>query len=120
MIGQIFAILAQTNIILERLSALRGANLDNLDAPISTISPVRSVQRGLLTFGAGVSTVTATIAAVDTGKTTVRNNGFTAVAGSTPEDYGVTIELTGPTTITGNRNGTGNGVSVAWEALELK
>lgn len=100
----------------------RAAKIDNLDAAISAISPIRSIQYGTVTLG-GTTSGTATITAVTTAKTALiflgsSANGPAASAGlSATAAY---ITLTNTTTITATRAlGTGS-VTVSFVAVEYK
>lgn len=97
----------------------RAAKLDNLDAAISAISAINSIQSGSISLGTSTS-ASATITAVATGKSVVIWQGVDAQSGSTPADYGITVRLANSTTVTADRNGTGNSCHVRYTVVEFK
>jgi hypothetical protein len=70
---------------------------------------IRTIQRGTITMTGTNTTGTATISAVDTAKSSLRNLGFSTNTVITPAtDYdGVRLALTNTTTVTATR-GAGN------------
>lgn len=85
---------------------------------------IKSTQRGVIAFGAGVKTVTATITAVNTAKTQLRILGGTSSSGGTGiSSATMRVVLTNATTLTGDREAGGDSSgntsgSVAWELTE--
>lgn len=61
---------------------------------------IKQIIRGKLTIGSGMLTNTATITAVDTQKSELRVTGVMANSG---DSYGVNLELTNATTLTGTK-----------------
>jgi len=100
-------------------TSTRMANLDNLDAAVSGISPIRSIQSGTITMGTSFA-VTATVAAVTIGKSALIHQGCDAAGASTPADYNIRLTLTNATTVTADRNGSGNSCHVRWTLVEFK
>lgn len=72
-------------------------------------SPIKSIQRGIITIAVG--TATATITAVDTTKSVLSYLGTKLTAGSDT----ATLVLTDSTTITATMTGTGQ---VSWQLVE--
>lgn len=100
----------------------RMANLDNLDAAISAISPVASVQYGTISMGTATS-ATATISSVTTAKAFLILLGTEfATSGLTPDQTGLRITLTNSTTVTASRQtgGSGSGATVGFVVVALK
>lgn len=96
-------LLAQANTLLSRLTAARATKLDNLDAAISTISPIASVQYGTISMAGSALSATATIATVGSKAVlhllgTNRNSVASSVGAGE-----VQITLTNPTTVTATR-----------------
>lgn len=86
-------------------------------------STVKSVQRGVIAFSGSVSSMTATISAVDTSKSRVKLLGFTTSNASfVPIHLSVRLSLTDATTVTATRQGTGSSAdnlpTVAYEVEE--
>lgn len=85
---------------------------------------IKSTQRGVIAFGPGVKTVTATITAVNTAKTQLRILGGTSSSGGTGiSSATMRVVLTDATTLTGDREAGGDSSgntsgSVAWELTE--
>jgi hypothetical protein len=100
----------------------RAAKIDNLDAAISAITPIRSIYYGSMTLG-GTTSATAAIPAVTVAKTAVvmlgsSCNGTAAAAGANAVNTRIT--LTNTTTVTATRDtGTGS-VTVSFVAIEYK
>lgn len=120
MIPILIPLLARVNTLLTRLSSTRAGNLDYLDAAISDISPIRSIQHGSIAISNGASSNTATITAVTTAKTQLAflgvRHGGTVTAFT---DAGVTLTLTNSTTITAERTGTTGLSTVRYCATEF-
>lgn len=119
MIEFLAGIASRTSALAARLTAPRAANLDNLDAAISAISPVHSIQYGLITL-TGVVSGTATITAVTTAKTVLILLGTRTPDAATIRDVSVEITLTNSTTVTATREGNSGTVYVRFAVLELK
>lgn len=84
---------------------------------------IKSIQRGVISLGAGVTTATATITSVNTGKAQLRHLGGTAGAEDGLRAAMVRLVLTNATTVTAVRDSAVNvdGVvtaTVSWELTE--
>lgn len=83
--------------------------------------PRKPVQRGFISLGVGVSSNTATISAVNTAKTELRNTGWSSGAAASISDGMAGVTLTNSTTITATRGGVSgsSSINVYWELTEF-
>ncbi len=89
------------------------------------ISPIKSVQRGTIAFSGWVSSMSATISAVDTSKSVIKLLGFTTSNSAfVPVYLSVRLSLANSTTVTATRHGIGqtadNLPTVAFEVVEYR
>jgi hypothetical protein len=78
---------------------------------------IKSVQRGVISFGASDLTATATVSSVNTGKAMLSYLGTTTDGGN--NSYIARIVLTNATTITATRTSSGVNTDVSWELTEF-
>jgi len=132
---------AQVKALLDRLTSTRAGYLDrldatvssrasasdwpaslasqidtNLDAPISAISPVKSVQRGTFSMGSGTGSHTQNISTIASSKAFVLHTVKSSNAGITSMSLMVRLYSTYITFQRGNPN---YSVDVAWEVIEF-
>jgi len=111
-------LLARVSTLLSRLTSTRAGNLDFLDAAITDISAIRSIQYGTVTMSTS-ATATATVSAVTVAKTALIHLGVSATSTGTPADNQIRLTLTNTTTITATRVGTANGHHAAFCLVEF-
>lgn len=140
MLGFLAGLPGQLATLTSRLTSARATKLDNLDAAVSSTAPastalssatwtgtkagyidaavssrlgsIKSIQRGFVNVGAGATSGTATITAVNPAKSILTHLGGGAV------DAHSRIELTDATTITANLGSSSAGV-VGWQLVEF-
>jgi hypothetical protein len=84
-------------------------------------SLVKSVQRGVFTIAFGSTSASATIAAVDLANAILIYTGSTYNSDTSTDEqlFECRLTLTDATTVTGNRQNTGNGSDVGYEVIEF-
>jgi len=84
-------------------------------------SLVASVQRGVFTIAFGSTSASATIAAVDLANAILIYTGSTYNTDTSTDEqlFECRLTLTNATTVTGNRQNTGNGSDVGYEVIEF-
>ncbi len=98
----------------------RAVKIDHLDADISAISPINSIQYGTITVTGTSGGGTATITAVNVAKTALIWLG-TDTGASNVSDGSFNITLTNSTTVTASRFGSGSCSShIKFCAVEFK
>lgn len=139
-----FALLASVpgklKTLLDRLTATRAANLDKLDANITTraaassalsnavwtdaragyldqlsVAPlkIKSIQRGAIVMTDAQTSVNATITAVNTAKSVLIHLGES-------NGFNARLSLVNSTTVNANKNFTNAGVTVGWQVVEFE
>ena len=78
---------------------------------------IKSIQRGLLTIGAGLSSGSVGVSTVDTTKSELRMLGFSTASIGTTDGY-PRINLASSTVINATRSGIGADVLISWELTE--
>jgi len=132
---------AQVKTLLDRLTSTRAGYLDrldatvssrasasdwpaslasqidtNLDAPISAISPVKSVQRGTFTMGSGTGSRTQNISTIASSKALVFHTVKSSSGGINSMSLMVRLYSTN---ITFQRDNSNYSVDVAWQVIEF-
>jgi len=122
MIEFLAPIAKQVKALYAGLTSTRMGHLDNLDAAISAITPIASIQYGTIALGTSTS-ATATIASVTTAKSVLILLGVDyAGSAMTPDQTGVRLALTNSTTVTASRQvgGSGAGATVGFCVVQFK
>ena len=97
----------------------RAANLDNLDALVSTrMGSIKNIYTGAFTIPNASGNATATITAVNLAKTLCFLNGFTS-AQTSPPDFNVRLSLGSTTTVSAIRDGTTGTVTIQYTVVEF-
>ena len=112
---------AGNNLYYVRIVAGAGTTAPNADTTnwaLTGGTKVKSTQRGVISFSA--TSATATVSSVNTGKSKLRNLGFTTNTGSgaLQGNDATKIVLTNATTITATKAGSVNTIDVSWELEE--